>query len=152
MTDEDIDWLWFFVAGDPETKGSTRSFRVRNSDRIVTTSDNPRLKNWEARVALGAQRIAEEKGWKPEPWPAYYTVALHFFLKRPGAPKYVTRPAKRPDLDKLTRAVLDAISGILYADDGQVVSIEAEKLFYGGENVHGSPGLQVNIIKKRMVK
>jgi Holliday junction resolvase RusA-like endonuclease len=36
---------------------------------------------------------------------------------------------KRPDLDKLVRAVLDALTGVCYLDDSQVTRIEAEKNF-----------------------
>ena len=34
-----------------------------------------------------------------------------------------------PDLDKLIRAVLDGLTGVAYEDDGQVVQIEAQKLY-----------------------
>jgi len=35
----------------------------------------------------------------------------------------------RPDLDKLARAVMDALEGIIYADDSQVVRLTAEKVY-----------------------
>jgi Holliday junction resolvase RusA-like endonuclease len=77
------------------------------------------------------------------------TVSLGFTLPRPAghfrrrtkdgvktlvlredAPPY---PAKRPDLDKLTRAVLDALTtAVVYPDDGLVVQLEAEKNYPGG--------------------
>lgn len=44
---------------------------------------------------------------------------------RAGAP---THPGK-PDIDKLCRAVLDALTGILYHDDAQVVSLNASKRY-----------------------
>ena len=34
-----------------------------------------------------------------------------------------------PDLDKLVRAVLDALTGVCYKDDSQVVYIETEKVW-----------------------
>jgi hypothetical protein len=41
----------------------------------------------------------------------------------------------RPDLDKLVRAVLDALTGPVLADDGQVVLLSAGK-FYPGDSFH----------------
>ena len=42
---------------------------------------------------------------------------------------------RRPDLDKLQRAVLDALTGVLFSDDGQVVQLAAVKQ-YGQPGVH----------------
>jgi Holliday junction resolvase RusA-like endonuclease len=38
-------------------------------------------------------------------------------------------PASRPDVDKLARAVLDALTGVLYRDDGQVVTLDVTKRY-----------------------
>jgi crossover junction endodeoxyribonuclease RusA len=56
-------------------------------------------------------------------------VDLAFVMPRPkSAPKTKTLPAvKRPDIDKLTRAILDAITGICLVDDSQVVGLKASK-------------------------
>ena len=58
-------------------------------------------------------------------------VRIVFRLPRPkAAPKAVLWPAKRPDLDKLTRAVLDGlVAGGAIADDSQVVHLMARKYF-----------------------
>ena len=65
-------------------------------------------------------------------------VALRFYT---GSPAYrfgsgrnaglltdsaALRPAKKPDVDKWARHTLDALTGVIYADDGQVVSLLAE--------------------------
>lgn len=52
------------------------------------------------------------------------------------------RPAKRPDVDKLVRQVLDAITGVIYADDGQVVSLLAEKHYAEGNQ---PPRIEVEV-------
>jgi crossover junction endodeoxyribonuclease RusA len=36
-------------------------------------------------------------------------------------------PAKKPDVDKLLRAVCDALSGIAFIDDAQIVAIGGTK-------------------------
>lgn len=39
------------------------------------------------------------------------------------------RPAKKPDLDNIAKLVWDALNGIVYADDSQVVSLIATKTY-----------------------
>jgi crossover junction endodeoxyribonuclease RusA len=43
---------------------------------------------------------------------------------KPSAPKAITT---RPDLDKLCRSTLDALTGVLFADDSQVAFLVASK-------------------------
>lgn len=58
-------------------------------------------------------------------------MVLRFTLATPA-----TRP---PDLDKLTRAVLDALTGIVWVDDRQVVALHSTK-------VQGAtPGVDVTV-------
>ena len=38
-------------------------------------------------------------------------------------------PCKKPDIDNVVKAVLDAINGIAYEDDAQVVMISAQKAY-----------------------
>ena len=61
-------------------------------------------------------------------------VSLVFTLKKP---KTVTRsePFKRPDIDKLSRAVLDGLTGVAYEDDEQVVKLIAVKEYGNVEGV-----------------
>ncbi len=54
------------------------------------------------------------------------------YLPRPvSAPKRVTRHTKQPDYDKMIRA-LDALTGIVWADDAQVDECHVWKRFAGG--------------------
>ena len=39
------------------------------------------------------------------------------------------KPSKRPDLDNLLKAVLDAMNGVVYKDDGQLVSLHCTKVY-----------------------
>ena len=50
-------------------------------------------------------------------------------------------PAKRPDLDQYIKLVLDALQGVLYKDDSQVVDIYASKRY----SWNGHPGWEVSI-------
>lgn len=115
----------FDVVGRPEPKGSMRAF-VRGG-RAVVTSDNPRLKAWQTTVthAAAAGRVHVE--FVDEP----VAIQLGFRLPRPKAlPKRRDTPhTSRPDIDKLTRAVLDALTGEIWADDSQVAYLHVTKRY-----------------------
>lgn len=38
-------------------------------------------------------------------------------------------PAKKPDLDNVVKSVTDALNGVCYVDDGQIVNIHATKVY-----------------------
>ena len=42
------------------------------------------------------------------------------------------RPTQKPDADNIAKSVLDALNGLAYADDKQVVTLEVDK-HYGEE-------------------
>ena len=55
-----------------------------------------------------------------------------FTMPRPKSAKAGSRPATRPDLDKLLRSTKDALKTAgVYEDDGRVVSVIAQKYFVG---------------------
>jgi len=101
----------------------------------VITSTAKGLSSWRRLVADVAQRFAPD-----EPWEGPVGIDLHFGLPKPKSAPKKRRvwPDKRPDLDKLTRAVLDALTYVVYADDSQVVEIRATKDY-------GAPGVAVEI-------
>ncbi len=123
----------FQVHGLPVPQGSTRAFVVKG--RPIITSSAKGLSTWRRLVADVAQDYAPE-----EPWHGPVGINLHFGLPKPkSAPKRRrVWPDKRPDLDKLTRAVLDALTYVVFADDSQVIDIRASKDY-------GPPGVVVEI-------
>ncbi len=87
------------------------------------TSSQRGLKDWEQRVALiAASTAAGVKLYGP------IAVRVVFYLTRPASlPKRAVWHLKAPDLDKLERAIGDALTNVLYADDKQIVQWIAEK-------------------------
>lgn len=113
----------FSVPGLAATKGSTRSFVSRG--RVVTKADCDRLKPWSKDVAY----VALANCVQLAPKGTAVRVSVTFVLKRPrktGAAAHYS--VVRPDVDKLTRALLDALTGIAYHDDGQVAMTAAHKV------------------------
>ena len=55
-------------------------------------------------------------------------VDVKFYVPRPKSlPKKICYATKKPDVDKLLRNILDALKGIIWTDDAQVVSVRADK-------------------------
>ena len=128
----EADEIRFFVAGEPQPKGSTRSFYVKKIDRVVTTTTNKNTKQWQLRIAMEAQHANEARTvsfFEPDKGHGYEVEALFLFSRPKSLPKKVRSNTKRPDLDKLVRALLDGLADILIPDDSQVVSIRASKRY-----------------------
>ena len=125
----------FEVLGTPVTQGSTRAF-VRGTRAIVTHDKREPLLNWRASIAQAAQ-LAANSAKAPPGTPV--SVSVLFRLQRPkSAPKRVTEVTTKPDVDKLARAALDALTGVLWADDSQVVSLHAQKEYAGAAQPCGA--------------
>ena len=54
--------------------------------------------------------------------------------QRAAAERGEIYPIRKPDLDNIIKIVLDALNGAAYADDTQVVQIDARKLYTPGES------------------
>jgi len=101
--------------------------------------DNTRTRPWMAVLKAEAQ-LAVSRDLRGAPlYRGPVHVDLIFWLPKPASlPKRrPSAPTKKPDLDKLARSVLDALTGVLWHDDAQVIGILASKV-YGDR-----PGCQV---------
>lgn len=119
----------FTIPGRPATKGSVRFTRGN-----YAKPDNPRLESWtaiakfEAREAMRCQQ--------PTQGPVNVRADFHYarpkchYRKAGGlrddTPEF---PMSRSDVDKCLRALLDAMIGTVFVDDGQVVHAMVCKLW-----------------------
>ena len=97
---------------------------------IVTHDRGPELAAWRTRVKHTAQEAAREAGWEPR-YDGPVAVNAAFFLPRPKSAKKRLWPHVKPDLDKLIRAIGDALApykqdGVL-KDDSRIVTWHASK-------------------------
>ncbi len=99
-----------------------RAFTRPGGRYPVVTHSTAGLLDWRRLVAQQAQ--AHGGG----PAEGAVAVELHFRLTAPLRSKRKL-PTTRPDLDKLVRAVLDALTGVVWRDDSQVVEILAHKSY-----------------------
>lgn len=131
----------FTVFGIPAPKGSKSAFPIRKgkarrfTGRVaITERSSAKQREWTARVREVVQAHAAG-GAEQLDGPLALTV--RFYLPRPkSAPKRRrTWPDRQPDFDKLTRLVLDAMTGALIVDDARIVQAYVEKDYaeYSGD-------------------
>lgn len=132
--------LDIWVEGTPIPQGSKTGY-VR-AGRAVLVDASKRLKSWRSTVRAAAEEAIHCTDWEALDEPA--GARLVFVLPRPKRPRF-SRPAVKPDLDKLTRAVFDALTDAgVWADDSRVVSMRVDKV-YAGEGMGDAPGVWIEV-------
>lgn len=116
--------ITFTVYGRPQQMGSKRAF-VRGNRAIITDDNSEKRKQWANAVSTAAAEAMDRR--KLIDGPVRVSVGFHF--RRPklhygtgrnaaqlkaSAPRY---HAQTPDVDKLIRCLLDALTGIVFRDD-----------------------------------
>ena len=144
--------------GVPAPQGSKRAFAVRGKGGVPTgrvaviESSHDRVKSWRQAVidaALGA-------GWPQLAGPL--SVAAVFALPRPKSHYRTGRsagqlrdsapawPSGAPDLDKLLRSTMDALTAAgLWADDAQVTEYSRLAKTYAGSGPLNVPGAVITV-------
>ena len=120
--------LSFWVPGVPQPGGSKKGFYNAKLKRVLITEAAGKNKDWRASVAQCGREAAKEILEGP------LRVRFEFVFIRPkghfgagkregtlknSAPLF---PAGRPDTTKLIRSTEDALTGILWRDDSQIVT------------------------------
>lgn len=125
--------LAFTVYGVPLTKGNHRALLLKGMKFPIVTETNRKVASWQQLVAAGASRAILER---PEHERALLTsgvrLTIAFYLPRPQ--KFHRRGVfvhhtTKPDLDRLERAILDALTSVAYRDDKQVTEIVSGKYY-----------------------
>jgi len=117
--------VYFEVDGPFATKGSTMSFKDRRGI-VRTKTDSKHGKTFAASVQWAAKQAGVtmvEKGV------GVSLQVVYGFTRPKGRDRGRLEPCVRPDVDKLIRALMDALTGIAYHDDGQVVALSVRKIY-----------------------
>lgn len=121
-----------YVPGLPIAQGSKNAYR--RGERIVLVESAKRLPAWRFKVSSAAREaglvLLEREAVR---------VTLLFCLPQPAKPVRQF-PTTKPDLDKLSRAILDSLTGIAYRDDSQVTQLDAQKVY-----TYGEPGVYITV-------
>lgn len=117
------------VPGVAKPQGSKNAYQ--RGGRIVLVESSSLLKPWRLTVAKHVAATSRQNDFKKLSANEPAVVSIAFYLPRPKSVPENKRywHTVKPDLDKLTRGILDAItlSGTVWVDDSQVVSIHATK-------------------------
>lgn len=146
--------LIFFVPGQARPQGSKRTkfardkwgnlmFDERNNPKTYTVDSanwkKGSLRHWKHMIAKCALVAIRENGFRRIPSHTGVAVQMRFIFPRPARGTVYVNYVKRPDLEKLERACIDAMAGIVYDRDEQVCSKVSEKDYQRP----GDPGLGV---------
>jgi Holliday junction resolvase RusA-like endonuclease len=122
--------IQFSVQTKPVPQARPRFFvRHKGPQHFVGAYDPEQCKTFKEVIAWHAKLKAKESGLR-EPTTAPIVISLTFGMGRNGKGAYHT---KRPDIDNLAKAVKDALKGIIYADDSQIVEAHLYKQYGGSE-------------------
>lgn len=142
--------ILIYVSGKPKPAGSKRAFVLKKggvyTGKAIVTDACATSRDWK----IDVQHAARD-AYKGNPLEGPLKLVLCFLLERPKshyrtgrnahllrleAPPY---PASKPDATKLCRAVEDALTGIVWKDDAQIVTQKISKRY------SGSAGVQIEI-------
>lgn len=116
-----------FVPGKPQPQGSKKGFIING--KVVLVESAKGLKPWREKIRSHVQNHAQ---FTEITGAVHMTVSFYFKQPKSNNKKAHTQ---KPDIDKLTRGVLDALTGTVYKDDSQVTSISCYKYWGMHEGV-----------------
>lgn len=136
----------FFVSGEPMAQGRPRTRVVRMGRSSYAQIYNPHTADeWKAMVSILGRRA-----WDQGPIAGPIRLGATFFLPRPEShfkgKAHVLRVNAplwhcfKPDSDNFIKAVLDALTGIVWVDDAQVCDQRTIKIY-----TNDTPGCQIEI-------
>lgn len=144
-TEPPLQGYRFWVGGVPVEQGSKTGGTRKNGSVFLRDSNSKRLHPWrdhvarEARAARGGTTYTgpvrvDLLFLMPRPKDHYRTGRFADQLK-PNAPLYHT---VKPDIDKLERAILDALTMAgTYTDDARVAMVTKSKIYANRDNPTG---------------
>jgi len=123
----------FTIRGTPVPKARPRA-AIRGEHAIIYTPKNT------AQFELYVKQIANENA-PPKLLSGPLEMTLDFYLQRPQSlSANINYMTKRPDVDNLAKSVMDALEGVIYEHDAQVVVLHIVKQY-------GTPGVDIKIVE-----
>lgn len=130
-------YIKFEIPGKVKAK---QSFKIGRNGFKYTPSDVKSYANW--------VRLCFQKAY-PKHLPSIYQdkqlimqIEAHFAIpksfskkKKEAALNFDIRPTVKPDCDNISKNICDALNGIVFPDDKQIVSLEVEKFYAENEGV-----------------
>lgn len=105
-----------------QPRARARAFQIGGHTR-VSMYDPPQAKDWKRTVLM---QVLPHK--PTAPIEGALAMTLVFFLPRPQSlPKRQLFHVKKPDCDNLAKGIKDALRGVVYRDDSQIVRLAVAK-------------------------
>ncbi len=134
------------VYGTPAPKGSKRFVGVAKTGRGILVESSAKVRPWAEAVKCEVRTMS---AWEKMDTEGPVSVHVVFTLRKPqSAPKRIrTWPDRKPDIDKLCRSTIDALTDAgVWEDDARVVRLVATKCYPGeGTDALHIPGCVIHI-------
>ena len=136
--------ICFSVIGDPIAKARPRAISVKGRTWVYTPKAT---RNYEEEIKKQSMQYKPEK-----PIEGPVSVGLKIFRKIPKSMSKKNKklveegklmPIQKPDLDNYIKTVTDALNGIFWIDDSQVISY----LLGTGKYYSDNPRLEIEIVE-----
>ena len=124
----------FVVPGDPVPQGSMYSPKGTTKMLHSKRGRGRTVKQWREAAKLMAHQAMKRRKLIDGPASVFVTFYLTRPVSRPNAPY----PDRKPDLDKLQRALGDALEGVVLTQDSRIISWYSHKL-YADDHPQGIP-------------
>lgn len=125
--------LKFTVMGEPCAQGRPRFSTLGG---YVKAIDPAKSRNQKSYIKYLATAAAKQQGWTYTYLPLYVEIIAYMGIPKSKSKKWRAaairgqeRPTKKPDTDNIFKLVTDALSGVIYADDKQIVSCRVQKWY-----------------------
>ena len=120
---QEIESITFELAGHPQGKGRARAYRRGNFIGHYTPE---KTRSYEGMIRTAAMEAMGSH--HPLDCPVQVTLCAFFDIpksfskkKRAAAITGEIKPAKKPDIDNIIKAWVDAMNGVVFKDDCQIV-------------------------------
>lgn len=122
----------FTVMGEPRGKQRAKTYRHGNFTKTVTPEQTVVYENL---IALEYRRQCMDFRFGDKTMLAI-TIEAHFSIPKSASKKNralmiekMLRPVKKPDGDNIIKVVCDALNGLAYHDDAQIVDMVVRKYY-----------------------
>lgn len=137
--------ITFSVTGDPQGKARPKVTRAKNGLSLTYTPD--KTVAYEELIRL--RYLSAAGSFRFEAGKQLRMRVVAFFAIPKSKPKKTQaamklnqiRPTKKPDFDNIFKIICDALNGVAYADDAQIVEAQISKRFTGND----TPRIEVEI-------
>ena len=140
----------FTIYGNPVSKGRPRFSRRGNfayTDEKTVSYENLVKLSFLEQIEDKMKYLTEDKKELKAVITAYYSIPKSTSnKKRELMIAKKIRPTKKPDLDNISKIILDSLNGLAYKDDSQIVTLELKK-YYGEQ-----PRVEVELKGQEYVK